>query len=268
MQTEQATKPRPQDQSFAHPIEKLIWIMACLRDKDYGCPWDLEQDFASIAPYTIEEAYEVADAIERADMKDLREELGDLLLQPIYHAQMASEDDHFTIEDVIEDVCEKMITRHPHVFGDQDAQSAEDVNAIWDARKKAEKSDTETSVMDSVTKGLPALLRAQKLQKKAAKTGFEWSTGKQVLTKLHEEITELQEAVENGEPGNIEEEFGDVLQVLTNFARIHDIHAEDALRKANSKFERRFRALEAQYDLNSMTLDDMIEGWKAVKDRA
>ena len=150
----------------------LVEIMAALRNPNNGCPWDLEQNFETIAPYTIEEAYEVADAIDRQDYNDLREELGDLLLQPVYHAQMAAEAGYFTIDDVVNDVCEKMVTRHPHVFGDENAQNPEDVDKIWDERKKAEKAHTKPqSALDGVTKGLPALLRAQKLQKKSCKSG-------------------------------------------------------------------------------------------------
>ncbi len=256
--------------SNGHPIEDLIELMRRLREPEIGCPWDLEQDFKSIAPYTIEEAYEVADAIERNDMKDLREELGDLLLQPVYHAQMAAEAGHFSFEDVVKDVVDKMEQRHPHVFGDMDANSAHDVNAIWDQRKKEEKAITQTSAIDGVTLGLPALLRAQKLQKKAAKTGFEWTDIKDILTKLEEELAELRDAIEEDDKDHISEELGDVMFVLTNIGRRYNINAETALRDTNTKFERRFRGLEndlkaQNIDLKDASLDEMIQGWVAQK---
>ncbi|MEZ5813521.1 MAG: nucleoside triphosphate pyrophosphohydrolase [Alphaproteobacteria bacterium] len=249
-----------------HPIEDLIAVMAALRNPDGGCPWDLEQDFKSIAPYTIEEAYEVADAIDRGDMKDLREELGDLLLQPIYHAQMAAEENAFTIEDVIKDVTEKMISRHPHVFGDKKAQSTEDVNKIWDQRKNAEKGDQNKSAIDGVTKGLPALLRAEKLQKKAAKVGFEWPGPEQVLDKFEEELAEMREALAKGTLKNKTEELGDLLFVLANLGRMLGINPETALRECNNKFERRFKGLEAELksksiELKGASLDQMEQEW-------
>jgi MazG family protein len=257
-----------------HPIEDLIAVMAKLRDPNGGCPWDLEQDFKSIAPYTIEEAYEVADAIERDDMKDLREELGDLLLQPIYHAQMAAEAGLFDIEDVIKDVTAKMISRHPHVFGDAKAAKAEDVNQIWDERKSAEKTE-QGSVIDGVAKGLPALLRAYKLQKKAAKVGFEWAKPADVLDKLEEETAEFREALAKGTIEDKMEEFGDLLFVFVNFARMLGIDSETALRQCNDKFERRFKGMEADLkaqslELKDATLDQMEEMWvrQKVKEKA
>lgn len=240
----------------SHPIQVLIDVMAALRDTEKGCPWDLEQDFKSIAPYTIEEAYEVADAIDQEDMNALREELGDLLLQPIYHAQMAAEQGDFNIEDVIHDITEKMISRHPHVFGDQIAASAEDVNKIWDERKKAESKTAQTSALDGVTKGLPALLRAQKLQKKAAKVGFEWPGPEQVLDKLEEELAEMREALSNGTLDQKTDELGDLLFVLANLGRMLDINPEEALRRCNSKFERRFKGLEEELKAKSIKLQD------------
>lgn len=259
-----------QDTKTQHPIEKLIWVMARLRDKNGGCPWDLEQDFKSIAPYTIEEAYEVADAIDRGNMKDLREELGDLLLQPIYHAQMATEEKLFTIEDVINDITEKMISRHPHVFGDADASSAEDVNAIWEERKKAEKGDQEQSAIDGVTKGLPALLRATKLQKKAAKTGFEWPDSSYAMDKVEEELNELRDALANGTADDQQEELGDLLFAVANLARMNGIKPETALKDANNKFERRFKGVESDLkangtELQNASLEQMMEAWEAQK---
>ncbi len=229
--------------------------MAKLRDPNGGCPWDLEQDFKSIAPYTIEEAYEVADAIERGDMKDLREELGDLLLQPIYHAQMASESGLFDIIDVINDITEKMISRHPHVFGDQTAEKASDVDKIWDERKATEKEQGD-SALDGVAKALPALLRAQKLQKKAAKVGFEWTKPEHALDKLEEEIGELREALKNGTIAEKMDEFGDLLFVIANFGRMNGLDAETALRDCNNKFIKRFSGME----------DDLKKQNKQMKD--
>ena len=256
-----------------HPFEKLIAVMAKLRDPGGGCPWDLEQDFKSIAPYTIEEAYEVADAIDNNDMENLREELGDLLLQPVYHAQMAKEAGHFDINDVITDITEKMIHRHPHVFGDADASNSEAVNAIWDERKKLEKGKEDSadkSAIDGVPIALPALCRAQKLQKKAAKTGFEWPSTTEVLDKLTEELQEMREALQNNDKQNQIEEFGDILFVLTNFARMLDINAEEALRQCNAKFEKRFKGMEDDFKANNRTISDadlieMTAMWNAQK---
>lgn len=253
-----------------HPIDELIAVMAKLRDPDGGCPWDLQQDFKSIAPYTIEEAYEVADAIGRNNMTDLREELGDLLLQPIYHAQMAKEAGHFDINDVIRGITAKMIERHPHVFGDEKAKSAADVNVIWDKQKSKEK--TYESVLDAVPKALPALLRAKKLQNKAAKVGFEWKNLDDVLNKLEEELGELREAVKTGNLEDRQEEFGDLLFVLVNFARMNDIDAEDALRQCSDKFERRFRGIEQQFrdskkDISKAPIEEMERMWVAEKNK-
>jgi MazG family protein len=251
-----------------HPIEDLIEVMARLRDPHGGCPWDLEQDFRSIAPYTIEEAYEVADAIERSDMADLREELGDLLLQPVYHAQMAAEAGIFDIHDVIRDITNKMIARHPHVFGDKNAETAADVNTIWDQRKAAEK--THESALDGVTKALPALLRAQKLQNKAAKVGFEWPEISNVLDKFEEELREMREAVQNGSIEEKSDELGDLLFVMVNLGRMLQIDAETALRRCNDKFERRFRGMEEDFKKKSVimqttSLQDMEDMWQEQK---
>jgi MazG family protein len=246
-------------------MNDLIAIMAKLRDPNGGCPWDLKQDFKSIAPYTIEEAYEVADAIERGNMNDLREELGDLLLQPIYHAQMASEQNLFTIQDVIHDIAEKMIRRHPHVFGTETATTPEDVNAIWDNKKHAEKS-SQSSILDDIPKNFPALLRAHKLQKKAAKVGFEWPNIDGVIDKLQEELEELKIAQASGNKEDIANELGDVLFVLANYARMNDLNAEDIMRAANAKFERRFRYIEDNIaDLSAASLDDMELQWQNAK---
>jgi len=250
---------------FDNTIEKLKWVMACLRDPDTGCPWDKEQDFKSIVKYTIEEAYEVADAIEADDMASLKDELGDLLLQVIYYTQMASEDGLFDFDDVTDGVAEKMISRHPHVFGDAKADTASDVNEIWDQQK--DKENTQTGALGGVTKGLPALLRAQKLQKKAAKVGFEWQNSDGAFEKLEEEITEFKEAKTSEHK---EEELGDLLFCLVNYARMEGLDSEEALRKANKKFITRFEGMEADCasdntEFNALSLDEMLALWKKQK---
>lgn len=247
-----------------HPIDELVEVMARLRDPNGGCPWDLQQDFKTIAPYTIEEAYEVAEAINNNDMNELREELGDLLFQPVYHAQMAKEAGHFDFNDVIRGITAKMIERHPHVFGDEKAKSASDVNVIWDKQKSKEK--IRESILDDVPKALPALLRAKKLQARAAKVGFEWKKLDDVLDKLGEELGELREAVRSGNTKDKKEEFGDLLFVLVNFARMNGIDAETALRDCSDKFERRFRGIENDFkkqgkELKGAPLEDMERSW-------
>ncbi|MCI5059454.1 MAG: nucleoside triphosphate pyrophosphohydrolase [Alphaproteobacteria bacterium] len=250
------------------PIEKLKTVMAALRDPETGCPWDLEQTFETILPYTLEEAYEVADAIERRDMAELKEELGDLLLQVVYHSQMAAEQDLFTFDEVADFVADKMISRHPHVFGDTDANSAEDVNTIWDQQKDKEKS--QKGALSGVARALPALLLSQKLQKKAAKTGFEWPDTAQAFDKCVEEIHEFKEAEKNGTHQEREEEFGDLLFCLTNYARMQGVNAEEALRKANNKFVKRFEGMEKDcaangQNLSDLTLDEMLKCWERQK---
>ncbi len=250
---------------FSHAIEKLKWVMACLRDPDKGCPWDKEQDFKSIIKYTIEEAYEVADAIENGDMDELKEELGDLLLQVIYYTQMATEENLFNFDDVAKGVADKMISRHPHVFGDSDAQSASDVMVIWEQQKDKEKQSK--GALGGVTKGLPALLRAQKLQKKAAKVGYEWPDSAGAFTKLEEEIIEFKEATT---PDHKEEEFGDLLFCLVNYGRMQGLDAEEALRKANKKFIKRFEGMEADcakdnIEFSTLSLNQMLELWEKQK---
>jgi MazG family protein len=224
-------------------IDTLLAIMAALRTPVTGCPWDLEQSFETIAPYTIEEAYEVADAVQRRDMKDLREELGDLLLQPVYHAQMAAEAQAFTFEDVVEGVVTKMIRRHPHVFGDEQARSAGVAKGFWEANKakeRAAKGEPAERTLDGVALALPALMRALKLQAKAARVGFDWPDISHVYNKMTEELQELREA----SPEKRAEELGDLLFVMANIARHYGIDPEVALRGANEKFERRFRYIE------------------------
>lgn len=262
-------------QGQKYSFEDLVQIMARLRDPATGCPWDLQQNFSTIAPYTLEEAYEVADAIDRNDMRDLQDELGDLLLQPVYHAQMASEAEAFTIEDVIDGIACKMVERHPHVFGSAHAVTAEDVNSIWDQKKRKEAerkgADETLSALDGVTSALPALLKAQKIQSKAAKVGFEWTKIEDVLDKLDEELEELFEAVHSGSKSDAAEELGDVLFVLVNLGRKIGINAEEALRQCNNKFERRFRGLEAGFreqgiELSALSLEEMTAAWISQKE--
>lgn len=223
-------------------IMPLAEVMARLRDPETGCPWDIEQDFASIAPYTIEEAYEVADAIARDDMAALRDELGDLLLQVAFHSRMAEQAGHFTMQDVIDGITAKMIRRHPHVFGD--GTRREDGHAQWEAIKAAERAEKEPdpSAMAGVAIALPALLRAEKLQKRAARTGFDWPELGSVLDKIAEELAEVQDAPDAAAR---EEEVGDLLFAVVNLARHLKIDPEEALRKGNAKFEKRFRGMEA-----------------------
>ena len=254
-------------------IEKLLEVMRGLRDPDNGCPWDVEQDFSSIAPYTIEEAYEVADAIERDDMQDLRDELGDLLLQVVFHAQMAEEAGHFDFDDVAVAISDKMIRRHPHVFGN-DAQRAAGVQeGSWEQIKEAERTeDADSSALAGVAKALPALKRAQLLGKRAGRVGFDWPDREGVRDKIHEELDELEEAVGTRDAANMEEEFGDVLFAVVNMARHLDIDPEKALTAANYKFERRFREMEHAVTADGKRLKDFnVESldrhWRAAKKR-
>lgn len=259
-------------------FQRLIEIMTALRTPVTGCPWDLKQDFASIAPYTIEEAYEVADAIERGDKHDLRDELGDLLLQVIFHSQMASEEDSFQILDVIEAINAKMVARHPHVFGDEeDQRSAEDQKLAWEDMKAAErasksKASADTSALADVARALPALMRAEKLQKRAARTGFDWTNPEDIFDKLNEEADEVREAIAEADQDHIEEEIGDLLFVCANLARRLKVDPEIALRKANMKFETRFRQMEelaAQngVDFDSLDIAAQENLWQEIKKR-
>ena len=252
-------------------IAELIEIMAALRTPGSGCPWDLEQDFKSIAPYTIEEAYEVADAIARNNMADLKEELGDLLFQVVYHARMAEEQELFQFADVVGCICDKMVRRHPHVFAGYDLKTSGDVNLLWDEIKAAERADKSSdksadksadnsadvsaSIFDDVPFGLPALSRAVKLQKRAARVGFDWDALGPVFDKLEEEMGELSEAVSVGSHAEIEDEFGDVLFALGNLARHLDLDPEAALRKANQKFTTRMDYMERALKASGSSLD-------------
>ncbi len=227
---------------------RLVAIMARLRDPETGCPWDIVQDFDTIAPYTIEEAYEVADAIARRDMADLRDELGDLLLQVVYHARMAEEAGQFDFADVADAISEKMVRRHPHVFGEADRdKSPEQQTRDWEAIKAAERAGGEgpASALDGVAAGLPALTRAVKLQNRAARVGFDWPDAGAVLEKITEETAELVAERETGDPARMAEEYGDLMFVMANLARHLKIDPEASLRAANAKFTRRFQGIEA-----------------------
>lgn len=247
------------------PIDRLLSIMARLRDPESGCEWDREQTFATIAPYTIEEAYEVADAIARSDLDELRDELGDLLLQVVFHARMAEELGHFDFDAVAAAITEKMEARHPHIFSPEPDRSSEsDRETRWEALKAQErKSKGAHSAMDGVALALPALLRAQKLQKRAARDGFDWPDPSGPAEKLSEEVQELKEA---GDEQRLEE-AGDLLFAAVNLVRAYGISAEDALRVANDKFERRYRAMEALIgrSLAGLTLEEQDELWQRVK---
>lgn len=251
-------------------IDKLLSVMAKLRDPDGGCPWDLEQNFQTIVPYTLEEAYEVADAIERNDMDALKEELGDLLLQVVFHAQMASEAKHFDFNDVVQTLVDKLIFRHPHVFGDDAAASSGDVMKIWESRKaeeKAKKQSGPASVLDDVPLALPSLARAQKISRRAAKVGFEWTKTEDVIDKVIEEAEEMRQAIRNNDRVNMEEELGDLFFVLVNLGRRLDIDCEDAARKSNVKFERRFKGMESEINLKNEDMKKLtLEQWNAYWD--
>jgi ATP diphosphatase len=266
------------------PINRLIEIMAALRTPGTGCPWDLEQDFASIAPYTIEEAYEVADAIERGDMEDLKDELGDLLLQVVFHARMAEEAGLFAFGDVADAISEKMIRRHPHVFGDIDASDANAVKVNWEEIKAAEKREraerrrangtdrNEECLLADIPNALPALQRAYKLQKRAARIGFDWPDLEPVLAKVREELDELTDEIRTeGAPNRVQDEIGDLLFAVANLARHMGVDPETALRGTNQKFVRRFGLIEEKLNaagrsLEDASLEEMDAIWVAAKD--
>lgn len=256
------------------PIEKLLEIMRTLRDKETGCPWDIEQNFASIAPYTVEEAYEVVEAIENNDMANLKEELGDLLLQVVFHSQMAKEENLFCFDDVVDAINTKLVYRHPHVFGDVTSRDAEEVEKIWNEQKQKEKSilKENANVMDDTPRHFPALLRAQKIQKKAISHGFNWDSIDGVFAKLEEEIAELKEAMSGTDKAHIEEELGDILFVCGILGRWLKVNAEEALQKSNNKFIRRFNEVENALKnrgiaLGNASLQDMDAEWDKAKER-
>jgi ATP diphosphatase len=267
-------------------ISRLLEIMAALRDPETGCPWDVEQTFSTISPYTIEEAYEVADAIERDDMVDLPDELGDLLLQVVFHSRMAEEAGHFDFGDVVEAITSKMIRRHPHVFGDETVRGRKLAKGAWERIKAAEKAEKAArhvaaagrggsggdrpSLLDDVPRALPALIRAIKLQRKAARVGFDWDTAPPILDKIREEIGELSEAMESEAQDKIAEEYGDLLFALVNLGRHLDVEPEAALEAANHKFSTRFRHIECRLAESGRTaeqasLDEMEALWQEAK---
>ena len=249
-------------------MPRLLEIMRRLRDPNNGCPWDIEQDFSTIAPYTIEEAYEVEDAINRKAWDELKGELGDLLFQSVFHAQIASDQGLFDFQDVVRDIADKMVFRHPHVFGSENRdKSADQQVADWETIKAAERAGKEQAgALDGVAMGLPALLRAVKLQKRAARVGFDWNDADQVLEKLVEEAQELREATD---PDHAEEEFGDLLFVMANLARHMKIDPENALRRTNAKFTRRFAYIEAELAKQGKTAaDSTLEEMDALWDEA
>jgi MazG family protein len=255
-------------------IQALLRIMASLRDPAAGCPWDREQDFASIAPYTIEEAYEVADAISRGEMGELRDELGDLLFQVVFHARMAEEAGEFDFADVVEGIVEKMIRRHPHVFADDEVADAEAQTRAWEEHKAKERQakGQHHSLLDGVTLGLPALSRAQKLQKRAARAGFDWPEVDSVLAKIAEELDEVRAELASGDQLALQGEIGDLLFACVNLARHAGVDPETALRTSNEKFERRFRHIEqalrdAGKDIEQCPLEEMDALWDEAKDK-
>lgn len=265
----------PDDTLIHNPeggMPRLLEIMRRLRDPDTGCPWDIEQDFDSIAPYTIEEAYEVADAIARGDLGELEGELGDLLLQTVYHTQMGAEAGHFTFESVVKAISDKMVARHPHVFGDESRdKSSEQQTADWEKIKAAERAGkAQTRTLDGVAAGLPALTRAVKLQKRAARVGFDWPDTSHVIDKIVEEAGELVEARAHLSHTEVTEEFGDLMFVVANLARHLDVDPEAALRATNAKFTRRFDAVEDALAARGKTpnesdLAEMDALWDEVK---
>ncbi|HEX9521335.1 MAG TPA: nucleoside triphosphate pyrophosphohydrolase [Reyranella sp.] len=260
-------------------MARLLAVMAWLRDRQHGCPWDVDQTFRTIAPYTIEEAYEVADAIERDDLGALKEELGDLLLQVVYHAQMAHETGAFGFADVASAIADKMVDRHPHVFGDARVATAEAQTVSWEARKAAERAAKRAGAepagaLDGVARALPALLRAEKIQKRAARVGFDWKQTGPVIDKIEEELGELRAELEAGnvDQARLTDELGDVLFAVANLARHCKIDPEAALRATNDKFERRFRHIErrlaeAGRKPADATLEEMEALWQEAKTR-
>jgi ATP diphosphatase len=263
-------------------IQRLIEIMAALRTPGTGCPWDLRQDFSTIAPYTIEEAHEVADAIARGDLEDLKDELGDLLLQVVFHARMAQEQSAFEFGDVVQSITEKLIRRHPHVFGDTANLTPDEVKGLWDkikAEEKAERaarrgsqgaSSDEAGALAGIPSGLPALARALKLQQKASKVGFDWNDPRAVLAKIREEADEIEAALDQMDRDAASDEIGDLMFALVNLARHLDVDADAALRATNTKFERRFRSIEAALTKlgktpDQATLSEMDALWDEAK---
>ena len=254
-----------------HTMDDLLSIMAALRDPETGCPWDRKQSFASIAPYTLEEAYEVSDAIARNDMRELRGELGDLLFQVVFYAQMAREQGEFDFNDIVDGICAKMLRRHPHVFAGAEYASEEALHHAWEAEKEKERAANQTTgALDGVARALPALTRAAKLQKRAARLGFDWSTTPDVLARCREEFAELEAAQVGKDSAAMTEEFGDLLFNMVNLARHLQVEPEACLRQANDKFERRFRQVERLLAdqgkrLDSLSREEMDRVWEKAR---
>ena len=257
--------------SLNEQLKKLIETFKRLRDPEDGCAWDKEQTFKSIASCSIEEAYEVADAVEREDFGALKSELGDLLFQIVFHAEMANEKGLFDLTDVITELNDKLIRRHPHVFSDKSAVSAQESLSIWEDIKAEERKNLKyDSLMDDVPKNLPSLIRAKKLQKRAARVGFDWSDSKEVLAKIDEELQELKYEIKSNNKENISEEIGDILFTIANLTRHYNLDPEDIMRKSNLKFESRFRAMEKfaeeeNISLKSMSLEELEDVWQKIK---
>jgi MazG family protein len=256
---------------------QLLEIMQRLRDPDGGCPWDQRQTYGSIVPYTLEEAYEVADAIQRGDMAELRDELGDLLFQIVFYSQIAREEGHFGFNDVARGICDKMIRRHPQVFADAEYADDEQLRQAWEAKKAEERADrgvtVEASQMDGVARALPALIRAEKLQKRAARVGFDWPDAGGAFDKTREELDEVQAEIDSGDRSRLQDELGDLLFAMVNVVRLLGMDAEQALSRANEKFERRFRAMEQTLrssggvQMQELSLEELDAAWEAVKRR-
>ena len=257
------------------PMRRLLEIMSRLRDPEKGCPWDLRQTYATIVPYTLEEAYEVADAIQRGDMAELRDELGDLLFQTVFYSQIAREEGHFDFDDVARGICEKMIRRHPHVFADVDYADEEALRKAWEQQKAQERaarsSEEMPSQMDGVARALPALIRAEKLQKRAARVGFDWPDAGGAFGKTREEFDEVETEITRGDRKGLGDELGDMLFALVNVVRLLGFDAEQALSQANEKFERRFRWMErtqqaeAGAGLEVLSLNELERLWERAK---
>jgi len=254
---------------------QLLEIMRRLRDPDRGCPWDQRQTYGSIVPYTLEEAYEVADAIQRKDMPELRGELGDLLFQIVFYCQIAQEEGHFGFNDVAQGICDKMVRRHPHVFADAEYADDEQLRQAWESEKAEERAavsaQSQTSQMDGVARALPALIRAEKLQKRAARVGFDWPDVRGAFDKTREEFDEVQAEMGGVDQARLEDELGDLLFAMVNVVRLSGMDAEQALSRANEKFERRFRVMEQQLkadghdDMRKLSLQDLEAVWENVK---
>lgn len=261
-------------------IEKLVEIMQSLRDPDNGCPWDLEQDFQSLIPYTIEEAYEVADAIEQNNLEDIKGELGDLLFQIVFYSQLGKEQSAFDFNDVAQTISEKLIRRHPHVFSDVKIKNSEEQTKEWEKIKQQERerksinNSSELSILDDVSRALPSLMRSEKLQKRAAREGFDWPSIQDVMLKVNEELNEVKQELDADEQDKekIEDEIGDLFFSCINLSRHAGLNAEQCVRKANLKFERRFRELEKTANnkglkVNEINIDDLEKLWQEVKSR-